>query len=608
MDNMLIYIIKVNLSIILFYLCYKLFFQRDTFWMIRRIYLLASVLFSFLYPFMSMGNWLKKQEPIMTAIASIQLDEFIITPDGVGKESIFTLENMLWGIFGLIALLIFFRICIQLFSIIKRRLKGSKEELQGVDIIRMEEKITPFSFFKWIFINPSLHSYSDIAEILVHEQTHVRQWHSIDVIIGQIQTILCWFNPGAWLLEREIRYNLEFLADNHVLKSGFEPKKYQYHLLQLTYEPADNKLANQFNVLPIKKRIKMMNTKKTNKAGLMKYVLIFPIALTMLFVSNLQDMIAATKMYMENVKFNDVGSSFTTGSNVLNSSEFQTTAKQKVKFSEPVIIKDKDQKQQNEYKIKEVTVIGYGMKENEEEPLAEEKLKVFEIVETPPSFPGGQLELYNYLSKNIVYPIGASTKGIQGRVIVQFIVSETGKVIYPKIIRGVDSLLDVEAIRVVSAMPEWTPGKQAGQAVNVRYTLPIEFKLSENTKKSDLIQLSAKGTNGKKMSADKTDVYTIVDTPPTFLGGEEEMYKFLSETIKYPVEAQKRKIQGQVIAQFVIGKNGEISDVKVIRGIHPILDNEAVRVIRAMPDWNPGQQKGEKVKVIYTLPIQFKLK
>ena len=136
----------------------------------------------------------------MTAIASIQLDEFIITPAGGARASIFTLENVLWGVFSLIVMLMFLRICVQLFSIIKRRIKGRKTELQGVPVIRMEEKITPFSFFKWIFINPLLHTHSETAEILAHEQTHARQWHSVDVFIGQIQTILCWFNPAAWLM------------------------------------------------------------------------------------------------------------------------------------------------------------------------------------------------------------------------------------------------------------------------------------------------------------------------------------------------------------------------------------------------------------------------
>ena len=260
-----IYLIKVNASIILFYLCYKLLFQRDTFWMLRRTYLMVSVLFSFIYPLFSIEGWLKKQEPIMSAISSIQLDELVISPSGVRNLGLFTVENVLWAVFVLVALFMTFHILIQFYTIVRRRLKGTKTSLMHIPIIRIDEKITPFSFFQWIFINPKLYSEPETAVILEHELTHVRQYHSVDVIVAQIQKMFCWFNPAAWLLEREIRYNLEYIADNQVLNSGFEPKKYQYHLLSLSYEPAESKLGNQFNVSPIKKRIKMMNSKKTKK-------------------------------------------------------------------------------------------------------------------------------------------------------------------------------------------------------------------------------------------------------------------------------------------------------------------------------------------------------
>ena len=343
----------------------------------------------------------------MTAIASIQLDEFIITPSGVEKVSIFTVENVLWVVFGLIALFLFLRVCVQLFSIIKRRIKGTKEELQGVSIIRMNEKITPFSFFNWIFINPLLHNRSETAEILEHEQTHARQWHSLDVIIGQIQTMLCWFNPAAWLMEREIRINLEFLADHQVLKSGFEPKNYQYHLIKLTYEPADSKLANQFNVSPIKKRIKMMNSKKTKKTGLIKYALIIPVALTVLIVSNMQDMIAASKANAENTTVKESNSVLVSVSEptVLTNVEFQQPPKKEEPKSKDVESATITVVSENEVnKLEQVTVIGYGTQDN---PVLENELKVFEVVEIPPAFPGGDKAMYQWLAQNIKYPVEA---------------------------------------------------------------------------------------------------------------------------------------------------------------------------------------------------------
>ena len=547
MENLLIYIIKVNISLILFYLCYKLVFQRDTFWLLRRMYLLLSILFSFAYPLISVEGWLKKQEPIMTAIASIQLDEFIITPSGVEKASIFTVENVLWVVFGLIALFLFLRVCVQLFSIIKRRIKGTKEELQGVSIIRMNEKITPFSFFNWIFINPLLHNRSETAEILEHEQTHARQWHSLDVIIGQIQTMLCWFNPAAWLMEREIRINLEFLADHQVLKSGFEPKNYQYHLIKLTYEPADSKLANQFNVSPIKKRIKMMNSKKTKKTGLIKYALIIPVALTVLIVSNMQDMIAATKANAENTTVKESNSVLVSVSEptVLTNVEFQQPPKKEEPKSKDVESATITVVSENEVnKLEQVTVIGYGTQDN---PVLENELKVFEVVEIPPAFPGGDKAMYQWLAQNIKYPVEAQKQKIEGRVIVQFIVDETGKVIFPKVVRRMDPILEAEALRIVSSMPDWIPGKQSGKAVNVRYVLPIQFKLTGPT-------------NSPKQETAKIDMNPLV-----LLDGEtishEKMNEIDPNTIQ---EINVLKDQASISMYGEKGKNGVIL-IKLIK-------------------------------------------
>ena len=388
-----IYLIKVNASIILFYLCYKLLFQRDTFWMLRRTYLMVSVLFSFIYPLFSIEGWLKKQEPIMSAISSIQLDELVISPSGVRNLGLFTVENVLWAVFGLVALFMTFHILIQFYTIVRRRLKGTKTSLMHIPIIRIDEKITPFSFFQWIFINPKLYSESETAVILEHELTHVRQYHSVDVIVAQIQKMFCWFNPAAWLLEREIRHNLEYLADNQVLNSGFEPKKYQYHLLSLSYEPAESKLGNQFNVSPIKKRIKMMNSKKTKKSGLLKYALIIPIALVMLLMSTMQDMIAATKNSVleqtpQEVKIPISSSKIVQGKRTSVDSEKKGIA----------VAEIKEHKEKESAELDEIVVVGYSSNEKQD---SENDKKVFDVVEVPPVFAGGEKAMFEYLSKNI---------------------------------------------------------------------------------------------------------------------------------------------------------------------------------------------------------------
>ena len=109
-----------------------------------------------------------------------------------------------------------------------------------------------FLFFHWIFIHPSSHTEEEFNEILTHEQTHARQWHSIDVIISELVCIFCWCNPFAWLMKREIRTNLEYMADARVLENGYDSKTYQYHLLGLSHQKAAATIYNSFNVLPLK--------------------------------------------------------------------------------------------------------------------------------------------------------------------------------------------------------------------------------------------------------------------------------------------------------------------------------------------------------------------
>ena len=206
-----------------------------------------------------------------------------------------------------------------------------------------------------------------------------------------------------------------------------------------------------------------------------------------------------------------------------------------------------------------------------------------------------------FLGQNFKYPAEAIEKGIQGRVIVQMIVERDGSITNTKVVRGVDPLLDAEALRVVNQSPKWIPGKQRGQAVRVKYTLPVMFRLSNDSSESKLAETSREAKVGEN------GVYQVCEEMPEFPGGMAECMKYLSKNVKYPEDCKKESVQGRVIAQFVVDKDGSIQDVKVVRGIHPSLDKEAIRVIEGMPKWKPGKQDGKTVKVKYTIPVSFKL-
>ena len=536
-----IYLLKANVGIALFYAFYKLFCQRDTFFHWRRFALLSFLGISFIYPLLNIQDWVKEQ-PAMYELADyyanwMATEEITVTTpvviDAPQLPSLLTIGIYLYYI-GVIVMS--FRFIAQLCSVFRMRWKGTRSMIDGQRIISIPTEADPFSFFGWIFLYlPGLKDESR-QEILKHEQTHARQWHSMDVILCELINIVCWFNPFAWLIKTEIRLNLEYLADNKVAETTSDCKLYQYHLLNLVNKNVQTGLCNNFNVSHLKRRIIMMNKKRTHTTGRIKYALFVPLAAALLIASNISCI----------------------------SSEKQEE-----------------------------------ISEKQESRAAEGE--VFQVVEEMPEFPGGMGECMKWLGQNIKYPADAKEKGVQGRVIVQFVVEKDGTIVNAKVVRGVDPDLDAEALRVVNQSPKWKPGKQKGEAVRVKYTLPIMFKLDNDSSDSKAAEAP------REAKVDENGVYQVCEEMPEFPGGMAECMKYLSKNINYPEDCKKEGIQGRVIVQFVVDKDGSIKDPTIARGVHPSLDKEALRVLSSMPNWKPGKQKGEAVKVKYTIPVMFRL-
>ncbi len=226
----------------------------------------------------------------------------------------------------------------------------------------------------------------------------------------------------------------------------------------------------------------------------------------------------------------------------------------------------------------------------------------FVVVEEMPMFPGGDSCLLAYLSQNTKYPETAKINMIEGRVIIRFCVTKTGGTDRISVLRGVDPELDAEAIRVVSTLPAFKPGKQGGKPVDVWYMVPISFALDKNS------------MNLKSNSSEKSLPITPQNEPeqydeaPVFTGGEIEMYKFINSNIKYPVSAKEKKVEGKVILNICVNTSGVVDEVTVLKGVDPELDAEAVRVVKMLPQWKPGKLEGKPVKVRYPLTVSYKLK
>jgi TonB family protein len=530
---------------------------------VKRMVLLFSLVFVFAYPLIDIfGEWfnsLSSNREIyvfdLNAIMIYAQPDVIITATATATESTPKLSLIEIAIMAITVLYFigtaFFatRFIIQIISILQIVFSTRKETINGINVLVSNRSILPFSFFGKIVISEKTYTNTELSEILLHEQTHVQQWHSLDVILSEILCIFAWFNPAAWRLKREIRLNLEYLADGAVIAKGYDAERYQLNLVQLSYQKNIANITNNFNFSPLKKRIIMMNKAKTKNIGLIKYLLILPAAFALIFLS-------------------------TAGTTTSSVSDYIDVESNTVEIITPM----------------------------QDDP-------VFVVVEEQPEFPGGDAAMMQWLNENIRYPVIAQENGIQGRVITNFIIEKDGSISDVQIVQGVDPLIDREAVRVVSSMPKWQPGKQRGEVVRVRYTLPVVFRLTDNTpNESTLISVNANDNNVSTITIATTDeIFVVVEKQPQFPGGDAAMMQWLNENIRYPVIAQENGIQGRVITSFVIEKDGSISDVQIVRGIDPSLDAEAIRVISSMPKWQPGTQRGQAVRVRFTLPLVFRL-
>ena len=821
METLILYTVKVNLSLAVFYLLYVLLFRKDTFIKLRRYYFLSAIIFSLSYPLFTvsaLSNLIQSTPEPFTTETSVYIGEIsmseIIVEDASEVATpidwtIVAKNILLVGVF-----LLSLRFLWQLFSIVRIKSHSEKRSLFGYLFYHLKDEITPFSFFNWIFVNSETHNEKELKQILLHEHTHARQWHSVDILLVEILRIAFWWNPIVWLMKRDIAINLEYLADSAVLQKGIDTHEYQCNLLQMNYPETAVQLINNFNVSQLKQRIIMMNSKKSPLRKLAKYLSVLPLALLLITANSLyaqtndsqqepekkenktdekskyhevdenRKKLAATlkaemkypQIAKESGIEGDVGASFIIEEDgsvtnpkiemgllpILNKEvirvinampklkEFTYTIDDeplRVKYSgifsfsldgektsynvgiggitiltiadktgddKPIFIvdgvkmgKDFDMTKINSSVIEyttiyqkegaiatygeegkngavlitlkdhskssvsekednnEIVVRGYGsMKDVSPQTLADKfgtdkplyivddvrmgkefdinsikpeniesisVLKdasakasygnegkdgvivivtkpsyrgkttapqiskdapdeVFVVVENQPEFPGGMEALMKYLGENIRYPVEAMINKTEGRVIANFLINKDGAISDVNVVRSVDPLLDAEAVRVLSLMPNWKPGMQRGEAVNVRFTIPVSFKL-EN----------------KAEEVKTDDEFVVVEVQPEFPGGMQALMKYLSENIRYPLEAMINKTEGRVIANFLINKDGAISDVNVVRSVDPLLDAEAVRVLSQMPNWEPGMQRGQNVNVRFTIPVSFRL-
>ena len=527
MNELILYIIKATLYISVFQSFYLLVMRKTTFFRLNRIVFLAGTFLCLALPFV------KIHMPVESAVISpiALIEEAISTePMSLPAAVVGAEAPVNWSRLMIIAIFLsgaLVSFIVTAVSYMRMCIMIWSAKPETIAQTQIRVIEEDIPSFSWgRHIVIGRKDLKENPAILTHERMHVRCGHSFDLMAYTIVTTLQWFNPIAWIARTELKMLHEYEADELTINKGIDATQYQLLLVKKAVGAKRFQLANGFNHSKLKNRITMMHKNKTNKWMRLAYLLCIPVL---------------------------IGAMCCCG---------QNTENEKIAEEAQTLV----------------------------QPEISEAIS-FHLADVRPTFQGGDENNFSkWVNSNLTYPAEAEEKGVQGRVTLSFTVTSTGKVCDVKVLRGVDPLLDKEAVRVVEMSPDWTPGMVDGKPVAVSYAFPVIFMLRDTEKKTEAVP------------------FQFADIKPGFNGGDaNEFSKWVAQQVVYPENCKIEGITGRVTLSFVVSETGKVSDVKVLRGAHEDLDKEAVRVVSSSPDWTPGEKDGKKVAVTYTFPVIFKL-
>ena len=401
------YVIKSAMALALLYTCIIPLLEKETFHRLNRILILGCLIMSFAIPLV---HFTGGTNPTVDMVRqTVQLPEVLINGDA-SEQSIWSWADIMICIYIIGVVAIFFMTVVQTVRLTKQlRQCEHITDNRGNTIVLTDCATSPFCLFHYIVMSRDDYA-NNRSFILTHEQEHIRLGHCIDLIILQVATIIQWFNPFVWLTGKNLKAIHEFEVDEAVLNKGIDATQYQKFLVVKAVGNRLQPFANNLNKESLKRRIIMMNQKRSNRWMMLKALLVIPVATLAVSV-------------------------FANGTNASETPK-------------------------------------------EPHPQKTTQTKIHDAVEEMPEFNGGQLAMMEFLMNNMKYPQAAVKAKQQGKAIVGFVVRKDGTVSDVHITKSAGhAVLDEEAIRVVKAMPAWKPGKQKGEPVNVKYSVPITFKL-----------------------------------------------------------------------------------------------------------------------------------
>ncbi|QKZ11200.1 TonB family protein [Spirosoma sp. KUDC1026] len=415
------YPLTASLYLVLFYGCYALFLRRNTFFGLNRAYLLLSVLASLALPFVELPSQATESLPVGT----VTLPAFTVGAADTSTTDGLSLSQWLWLIYGAGVAVMLIRLVVNLRAVFTLIRTGTVESWQGLRLVQLPDDSTPsFSFGRYLVLSQT-DALLRPDMLIRHEIAHIRQRHTADILFIELVWAAFWFNPVLYFYKRSLQEVHEFLADQAAVRQETNPQNtssdYARQLVAYALQTSPSALTTPFASLStLKQRILMLQKPASNRSALLRYALVLPVAALLIMCTQPE------KELVQVEKKNNVIT---------------------------------DIPKSNQFK---------GVQG-----------EVYTVVEKQPEFPGGMKALGNYMEKNLKYPMPAQRANVSGRVFLSFIVTTDGEIKNVEVLKGLGFGTDEEALRVVAAMPRWTPGSQDGVPVNVKYNLPINFVLEE---------------------------------------------------------------------------------------------------------------------------------
>lgn len=545
------YLLQVNLYLIVFYGFYKLLLDKETYFLLNRIYLVVSGILSLCIPFIRL-EWITRQEAAQKVYTTVNwealLEKATIVPDhqtGLGWASVLAFIYFTGILFFLGKLII--------------------NLLMVKNLISYARAGSAFSFFSRKVIDKNL-PLSNVID--VHEDAHVKQWHTLDILFFEVLGILTWINPFIYLYKKSIKNIHEFLADQQAAEFQGDKAEYAMLILSQSFGVSPNSLTNGFfEKSLIKRRIFMLQKERSKKVAIMKYGFFIPLfAILILFSS------ATVRKNKKLMALSD-----------------------QIPLEKPIEIMQDMVAPKNEF--------------------SNETLSKNVIFPSVDKIDVNWAGFYRFMAKTIKYPSEAHQNNLQGNTQIKFTL-QNNKVTQISSVVDLGDGCDEEVMKAILSYRSFK------NIPNGKYTLAVGFRLADRksaTKNRNFVDVPSyqklstinivgySAPQKDNLHNEKVFDFVSIDQQPEFPGGIAKFYEYLGKSIKYPAQAIQNNVQGKVFLSFIVERDGKLSDVNITRGLGSGTDEEALRVVSGSPKWNPGIAGGKTVRVKYNLNVNFKM-